>query len=168
MGSLLVPFRCFLEILLTTVAVFKSERQFKLREGVATLSRFLDNLGTMELDHDRNCSNRSGKGDHYWRNIAITLKSMTPDEQLNELVSQRPELRSAIEASRHFWQRVFIGLAAIASVVILMILASALGLISLRFAVLFCAVMFAALVGLVIVLLVSGKLTFYSAKSTRN
>ena len=93
---------------------------------------------------------------------------MTPDEQLNELVSQRPELRSAIEASRHFWQRVFIGLAAIASVVILMILASALGLISLRFAVLFCAVMFAALVGLVIVLLVSGKLTFYSAKSTRN
>jgi hypothetical protein len=93
---------------------------------------------------------------------------MTRDEQLNELVSQRPELRPAIEASRHFWQRVFAGLAAIASIVILMILASAFGLIGLRFAALFCAVIFTALVGLAIVLLVSGKLTFYSAKSTRN
>ncbi len=95
-------------------------------------------------------------------------QSMTPEEQLNELVSQRPELRPTIEASRHFWQRFFIGLAAIASVVILIILASAFGLISLRFTVLFCAVIFAALGGTVIALLVSGKLTFYSAKSTRN
>jgi hypothetical protein len=93
---------------------------------------------------------------------------MTPNEELNELVSQRPELRPAVEASRHFWQRAFIGLAVIASVVILTILASALGLISFRFAVLFCIVIFAALVGLVIRLLVSGKLTFYSARSTRH
>jgi lipopolysaccharide export LptBFGC system permease protein LptF len=103
-----------------------------------------------------------------WRNIAISLKSMTPDEQLNELVNQRPELRSAVEASRHFWPRVFTRLAAIASVVIVVILASALGLITVRFAVLFCIVIFAALVGFAIALLVSGKVTFYSAKSTRN
>src|SRR6266700_4503626 len=88
----------------------------------------------------QNCSLFHERLNGNCRKIAITLKSMTPDEQLNELVSQRPELRPAIEASRHFWQRVFIGLAAIASVVILVILASALGLISLRFAVLFCAV----------------------------
>src|SRR5207248_1817892 len=43
---------------------------------------------------------------------------MTPDEQLNELVNQRPELRSAVEASRHFWPRVFTRLAAIASQVL--------------------------------------------------
>jgi hypothetical protein len=59
-------------------------------------------------------------------------------------------------------------LAAIASVVILMILASALGLISLRFAVLFCILIFAALVGFVIAVLVFGKVTFYSAKSRRD
>jgi len=93
---------------------------------------------------------------------------MTPDEQLNELVSQRPELRPAIQASHRFWQRVFTGLTAIASVVILVILALARGLISLRFVILFSAIIVAALVGLVIVLLLSGKLTFYSAQATRN
>jgi len=59
-------------------------------------------------------------------------------------------------------------LTAIASVVILVILALALGLISLRFVILFSAIIVAALVGLVIVLLLSGKLTFYSAQATRN
>jgi hypothetical protein len=38
---------------------------------------------------------------------------MTPDEQLNELVSQKTRASTAIEASHHFWRRVFIGLAAI-------------------------------------------------------
>jgi len=59
-------------------------------------------------------------------------------------------------------------LTAIASVVILVILALALGLISLRFVILFSAIIVAALVGLAIVLLLSGKLTFYSAQATRN
>jgi lipopolysaccharide export LptBFGC system permease protein LptF len=97
-----------------------------------------------------------------------TLESMTPDEQLNELVNRRPELRSAVEASRRFWPRVFTRLAAIASVVVLVILASALGFITVRFAVLFCIVVFAALLGFAIKILVFGNVTFYSAKSTRN
>ena len=92
---------------------------------------------------------------------------MTPDEQLNELVSQRPELRPAVEASRRFWPRVFIGLASIGAVVLVAIMSSVLGLITVRFAVLFCIVIFAALVGLAIKLLVFGKVTFYSAKVTR-
>jgi hypothetical protein len=92
---------------------------------------------------------------------------MTPDEQLNELVNQRPELRAAVEASRHFWPRVFTRLAAIGGVVIVVTLASVLGVITVRFAVLFCIVVFALPVGFAIALLVSGKVTFYSAKSRR-
>jgi fatty acid desaturase len=90
---------------------------------------------------------------------------MTPHEQLN--VSERPELRAAVEASRHFWPRVFTRLAAIASVVMVVILASAFGFITVRYAILFCILIFAALVGFAIALLVSGKVTFYSAKSRR-
>ena len=93
---------------------------------------------------------------------------MTPDEQLNELVNQRPELRSAVEASRHFWRRVFTRLAAIASVVMVVILASAFGFITVRYAILFCILIFAALVGFAIALSVSGRVKFYSAKATRN
>jgi hypothetical protein len=93
---------------------------------------------------------------------------MTPDEQLNELVSRRPELQSAVEAALRFWPRVFTRLAAIATVVLVVILASALSLVAVRFAVLFCKLKFAALVGFVMAILVSGKVTFYSAKSRRN
>jgi hypothetical protein len=92
---------------------------------------------------------------------------MTRDEQLNELVSQRPELRPVVETSRRFWPRVFIGFASIAGVVFVAIMSSVLGLITFRLAVLFCIVIFAVLVGFAIKLLVFGKVTFYSAKSTR-
>lgn len=97
-----------------------------------------------------------------------TLESMTPDEQLNELVNQRPEIRSAVEASRHFWPRVFTRLAAITSLVIVVILASALGFMTVRYAVFFCILVSTALVGFAMALLVSGGIKFYSAKSTRN
>jgi hypothetical protein len=105
-------------------------------------------------------------GNSFVAQLAITLKSMTPDEQLNELVSRRPELQSAVEAAFRFWPRIFTRVAAIATVVIVVILASA--LVAVRFAVLFCMLISAALVGFVIAVLVSGKVTFYSAKSRRN
>jgi hypothetical protein len=89
---------------------------------------------------------------------------MMSDEQ-DELVRQRPELRLAVEASRRFWKRFFVGLAAIASLVVVVILASVLGVISLRFAVIFCVSTFAILLAAVIALLFFGKLTFYSARS---
>jgi hypothetical protein len=88
---------------------------------------------------------------------------MMPDEEA-ELVRRRPELRLAVKASRRFWKRLFVAFGAIASLLILVILASALGAISRRFAVIFCLSTFAVLLAIVIALRISGRLTFYSAR----
>jgi len=104
------------------------------------------------------------KARRFSRKLLKKLKTMMPDEEA-ELVRRRPELSLAVEASHRFWKSFFVGFAAIASLLILVALASALGGVSHRFAVIFCSSTFALLLVLVIALRISGYLTFYSARS---
>jgi uncharacterized membrane protein len=90
---------------------------------------------------------------------------MKPDEQLNELMAARPELCSAIHAARRAQKRltaVFIGVVSIPAIVIL---SSAFGLVSLKIALVICALTVASLGAFVIALWASGKLRFYTART---
>jgi hypothetical protein len=91
---------------------------------------------------------------------------MMPDEEA-ELLRRRPELSLALAASHRFWKSFFVGFEAIASLLIFVVLASPLGGVAHRFAVLFCSSTFAVLLLVVIALRVSGNLKFYSARSKR-
>src|ERR1700730_5297559 len=81
-GGFRVPLKCSLEILLTIAAVLASETQFELCEGVASFSRFLDDLGTVERGHGGNCSNQPISR-HGWRNVPISL--FDPDRECKRL-----------------------------------------------------------------------------------
>lgn len=89
---------------------------------------------------------------------------MPPGEQ-DDVVKQRPELQAVVEAARRFWKRVFVALAAIATLLIGVTLAAAFGALSLRIAFLLWVGTVAAPV---LAIFIFGRPTFYSARSTRN